>query len=74
MLPAMVDEKLSRRGLFYLLGVAENDAGEIARTLGEACGLEATLVGERRAQNERLWVWRFARPWEAEESATSSTA
>ena len=76
MLPQMVDDKLSSKGLFYLLGVAENDVAEIAQTLTEGCGLEATLIGERRAQNERLWVWRFARPWigGGGESMVASTA
>ena len=52
---------LAPKGLFYLLGVAENAVDEIAALLKEHAGLEGALVGERRAQNERLWVWRFAR-------------
>ena len=41
--------------LFYLLGVAENEPDEIVAWLGER-GFTATTVGERRAQNERLFV------------------
>lgn len=59
LLPA-VGGALSPRGVFYLLGVAENDPAEIAARLG-ADGFEATTVAERRAQNERLFVMRFAR-------------
>ena len=63
LLPALA-AALSPRGAFYLLGVAENEPDEIARVLAERCGLEAFLVAERRAQNERLFVMRFARPWD----------
>ena len=41
---------LSPRGLFYLLGVAENDRDEIAALLKEQAGLECELIAERRAQ------------------------
>ena len=54
-------EALSPRGVFYLLGVAENDRGEIARILLEEHGLHGRVVAERRAQNERLWVMRFSK-------------
>ena len=50
----------SRRAACYLLGVAENEPDEIVAWLGER-GFTATTVGERRAQNERLFVIRFAR-------------
>lgn len=59
-------EALSPRGVFYLLGVAENAPDEIARALREAHGLVCTTVAARRAQNERLFVMRCARPWEEE--------
>ena len=59
LLPA-IGHALSPRGLFYLLGVAENDREEIA-TILRAQGLGADLVAERRAQNERLFVMRFSR-------------
>ena len=51
---------LAPRCLFYLLGVAENEPDEIVAWLGER-GFTAATVGERRAQNERLFVIRFAR-------------
>ena len=53
-------DALAPRALFYLLGVAENEPDEIVAWLGER-GFTATTVGERRAQNERLFVIRFAR-------------
>ena len=53
-------DALAPRCLFYLLGVAENEPDEIVAWLGER-GFTATTVGERRAQNERLFVIRFAR-------------
>mmetsp|Transcript_24998 Transcript_24998/g.67059 ORF Transcript_24998/g.67059 Transcript_24998/m.67059 type:complete len:229 (+) Transcript_24998:241-927(+) len=52
---------LSPAGLFYLLGVAENEPEEIARLLEAQHGLHGELIAQRRAQNERLWVWRFSR-------------
>eukprot|EP00320_Phaeocystis_rex_P000018 CAMPEP_0119080400 /NCGR_PEP_ID=MMETSP1178-20130426/111790_1 /TAXON_ID=33656 /ORGANISM="unid sp, Strain CCMP2000" /LENGTH=230 /DNA_ID=CAMNT_0007062995 /DNA_START=172 /DNA_END=864 /DNA_ORIENTATION=+ len=51
---------LSPRGVFYLLGVRENEPDEIAELLA-AQGFSARTVAERRAQNERLFVMRFAR-------------
>ena len=51
---------LSPSGTFYLLGVRENDPDEIAARLAEH-GLLSHVVAERRAQNERLFVMRFAR-------------
>ena len=50
---------LAPGGLFYLLGVAENDPREIAEYLLTQHGFTSKLVGERRAQNERLFVLRF---------------
>jgi release factor glutamine methyltransferase len=52
---------LSPTGVFYLLGVSENDPQEIARMLLEEQQLESHMVAERRAQNERLFVMRFSR-------------
>ncbi|KAL1510423.1 hypothetical protein AB1Y20_006731 [Prymnesium parvum] len=52
---------LSPTGLFYLLGVAENEPTEIAEQLKALHGFEGQLMAQRRAQNERLWVWRFSR-------------
>lgn len=52
---------LSSDGLFYLLGVAENDPQEIAELLLEQHGLSSQLLVERRAQNERLFVLRSSR-------------
>ena len=63
MLPAL-DAALSPRGVFYLLGVAENDFDEIAQALREQAGLEVKLIAERRAQNERLWVMRASRQYQ----------
>lgn len=56
LLPA-VSALLSPRGSFYLLLEAVNDPHEVAARL-RAGGLEAVEVGARRAQNERLSVWR----------------
>ena len=55
---------LSPRGVFYLLGVAENDFDEIAQALRQQAGLEVKLIAERRAQNERLWVMRASRQYQ----------
>ena len=63
MLPAL-DAALSPRGVFYLLGVAENDFDEIAQALRQQAGLEVKLIAERRAQNERLWVMRASRQYQ----------
>lgn len=60
LLPA-IGAALSARGLFYLLGVAENDPDEIAALLREQAGLQSTIIAERRAQNERLFVMRCQR-------------
>lgn len=51
---------LAPRGVFYLLGVRENAPDEIAAAL-RAQGFSATVLAERRAQNERLFVMRFSR-------------
>jgi len=51
---------LSPRGVFYLLGVRENEPDEIAALLRPQ-GFDAVTVAERRAQNERLFVMRFSR-------------
>jgi len=51
---------LSPRGVFYLLGVRENEPDELIAILAQA-GLHATVVAERRAQNERLFVLRASR-------------
>jgi release factor glutamine methyltransferase len=51
---------LSPCGVFYLLGVAENDRDEIAAILRPQ-GFHGRVVAERRAQNERLWVMLFSR-------------
>ncbi len=60
LIPA-VGAALSPSGLFYLLGVAENEPDEIAALLREQACLEATVIAERRAQNERLFVMRCRR-------------
>ena len=52
---------LSPTGVFYLLGVAENDPEEIRTMLLSQHQLEGYTVAERRAQNERLFVMRFQR-------------
>ena len=72
LLPVLGDA-LAPGGVFYLLGVAENEPHEIARVLREQCGLEEHLVAERRAQNERLFVRRFARPLEGAGRATDAS-
>ena len=51
---------LSARGVLFLLGVRENDPGELIALLGVA-GMRAAIVAERRAQNERLFVIRAER-------------
>jgi release factor glutamine methyltransferase len=48
-------------GIFYLLGVAENDPTEIAELLRDQHGFNSRLIAERRAQNERLFVMAFER-------------
>jgi len=60
LLPTLGDA-LSARGLFYLLGVAENEPQEIATLLREQHGMRSEVIAERRAQNERLFVMRCAR-------------
>jgi hypothetical protein len=60
LLPAL-GPALSPSGLFYLLGVAENEPSEIASLLREQAGLESVVIAERRAQNERLFVMRCRR-------------
>ena len=62
--------------VFYLLGVRENRPDELAAQVEAQHGMRAELIAERRAQNERLWVWRFARPWigGGGESMVASTA
>lgn len=52
---------LAPRGIFYLLGVAENDPQEIADMLRDQHGFSSRLIAERRAQNERLFVMAFER-------------
>jgi len=52
---------LSPSGLFYLLGVVENEPDEIAALLREHAGLRSAVIAERRAQNERLFVMRCQR-------------
>ena len=54
-------DMLAPRGLFYLLGVAENDPEGIAALLESQYGFTSRLVAERRAQNERLFVMCFER-------------
>ena len=53
---------LSPQGVFYLLGVAENEPDQIAAELKESHGLHSRVIAERRAQNERLFVMRSERP------------
>lgn len=57
----ILGEALSSTGVFYLLGVAENDPEEIAHMLLAQHQLQSHVVAERRAQNERLFVMRFER-------------
>lgn len=52
---------LAPRGIFYLLGVVENDPDEIAALLRAQHGFGCRLIAERRAQNERLFVMAFER-------------
>jgi release factor glutamine methyltransferase len=52
---------LSPTGVFYLLGVVENDLEQISEVLRTLHGLESQVLAERRAQNERLFVARFWR-------------
>lgn len=56
----LIGAALSPTGVFYLLGVAENAPDEIASELRlrEQAGLRSTVIAERRAQNERLFVTR----------------
>ena len=51
---------LSPHGIFYLLGVAENDPEEISSLLRQQ-GLYSKVIAQRRAQNERLFVMRCTR-------------
>ncbi|KAG8465630.1 hypothetical protein KFE25_002937 [Diacronema lutheri] len=51
---------LSACGSFYLLLEASNRPDEVAASV-RALGLEAVQICARRAQNERLSVWRIAR-------------
>ena len=60
MLP-MVGTVLSPSGVFYLLGVQENDRDEIEDIMRETHGMRSRLIAERRAQNKRLFVVRFDR-------------
>lgn len=64
LLPAL-GAALSPSGLFYLLGVAENDPEEIAAELVARQGLQCQIIAERRAQNEKLFVMRCARARES---------
>eukprot|EP00322_Chrysochromulina_rotalis_P015471 CAMPEP_0115872764 /NCGR_PEP_ID=MMETSP0287-20121206/23606_1 /TAXON_ID=412157 /ORGANISM="Chrysochromulina rotalis, Strain UIO044" /LENGTH=223 /DNA_ID=CAMNT_0003327719 /DNA_START=76 /DNA_END=744 /DNA_ORIENTATION=- len=57
----LIGRALSPSGVFYLLGVAENAPDEIASQLRQEAGLQSTVIAERRAQNERLFVMRCAR-------------
>jgi len=57
----VVAAALSPSGAFYLLGVRENDPDDIAARLAEHGLRSHDVVAERRAQNERLFVMRFAR-------------
>ncbi len=60
LLPAL-GSLLSARGLFYLLGVAENEPQQIRELLADAHNMRCDVIAERRAQNERLFVMRCAR-------------
>jgi len=62
---------LSPRGVFYLLGVKENAPAEIAELLA-AQGFASRTVAERRAQNERLFVMRFAREGQGGEAGAGA--
>mmetsp|Transcript_22540 Transcript_22540/g.48674 ORF Transcript_22540/g.48674 Transcript_22540/m.48674 type:complete len:246 (-) Transcript_22540:528-1265(-) len=59
LLPSL-SKLLSPRGVFYLLGVRENDPSELISILAQS-GLCAVIVAERRAQNERLFILRARR-------------
>lgn len=74
MLLPRLSELLSPRGIFYLLGIEENNRGEISRILCETQGLSGRLIAERRAQNERLWVMRFSRYSELTEVDAASSS
>ncbi|XP_028318640.1 methyltransferase N6AMT1 isoform X2 [Gouania willdenowi] len=55
-----VAKLLSRKGLFYLIAIAENDPGEIIALLSK-WGLKGESCLTTRAGNERLSVLRFHR-------------
>ncbi|CAG5933177.1 unnamed protein product [Menidia menidia] len=56
-LPA-VTQLLSKRGVFYLIAIAENDPEDIIQILGQR-GLKGESCLSTRARNERLSVLRF---------------
>ena len=51
---------LAPNGLFYLLGVKENEPEELGEMMGKE-GFTSETIAQRRAQNERLFVMRFSR-------------
>uniref|UniRef100_A0A673BFX2 Methyltransferase HEMK2 n=1 Tax=Sphaeramia orbicularis TaxID=375764 RepID=A0A673BFX2_9TELE len=55
----LVAQLLSKKGLFYLVTIAENNPEEIIRLLQE-CGLRGESCLSTRAGNERLCILRFS--------------
>mmetsp|Transcript_33664 Transcript_33664/g.108735 ORF Transcript_33664/g.108735 Transcript_33664/m.108735 type:complete len:244 (-) Transcript_33664:385-1116(-) len=52
---------LSPSGVFYLLGVRDNDPDDLARYFEAHFHMHPVIIAERRAQNERLFVMRVSR-------------
>ncbi|XP_072304892.1 methyltransferase N6AMT1 [Eucyclogobius newberryi] len=62
----VVSELLSKKGLFYLITILENNPDEMISILGQ-CGLRGETCLSTRAGNERLSVLRFS--WNEEHEA-----
>ena len=55
----LVSDLLSPKGLFYLVAVYENKPQEIISKMTANYGLRSSIVLERRAKNESLYILRF---------------
>ncbi|CAL1538732.1 unnamed protein product [Lymnaea stagnalis] len=55
-----INKLLSPKGVFYLVGIEENDPADIEKYMSRQ-GFQMTMVGKRRAGREHLFVLKFTR-------------
>ena len=59
---SVVGELLSKGGLFYLVGIEENDPEAIIKRMQEVHGMEGVFVKREQVGIEGLFVVRFIKP------------